>query len=70
LKLDKIYQGKTEADGEVYSVEEVEDAPNPFTANLDVGLARTTTGARVFGAMKVSFIIYFILFYLFGEFFN
>ena len=30
----------------------VEDGPNPFFCVLDVGLARTTTGAKVFAAMK------------------
>jgi hypothetical protein len=29
-----------------------EDAPRPFKCYLDVGLKRTTTGSRVFGAMK------------------
>lgn len=52
FKLDKLYEGVTVADGELYSVEEVEDAPRPFRAYLDLGLARATTGARVFGALK------------------
>lgn len=30
----------------------VEDGPRPFKANLDVGLARTSSGAKIFGAMK------------------
>jgi len=47
------YDGKVEADGEDYSVEADADADRaPFKALLDVGLARTTTGARVFGALK------------------
>lgn len=29
-----------------------EDAPRPFKAYLDVGLKRTSTGSRVFGALK------------------
>ena len=33
-------------------VEDNDDGPGAFRACLDVGLARTTTGARVFGAMK------------------
>jgi len=45
------YQGKVDADGNDYTVEPVE-GPRPFKALLDVGLARTTTGARVFGATK------------------
>ena len=28
------------------------DGPGAFRCYLDVGLARTTTGARIFGAMK------------------
>jgi len=52
LKLDKIYEGQTEVDGEMYSVEDVEKGPGAFRAHLDIGLARTTTGARVFGVMK------------------
>jgi large subunit ribosomal protein L5e len=41
-------------DGEDYNVEpsEDEDAAKPFKALLDVGLARTTSGARIFGALK------------------
>jgi large subunit ribosomal protein L5e len=46
------YVGKTEVNGEDYNVEEIPDAPRPFFALLDVGLRRTTTGARVFAAMK------------------
>jgi large subunit ribosomal protein L5e len=52
LKLDETYEGKEEADGELYSVEEVVDGPRPFYALLDVGLARTSTGARIFGALQ------------------
>ena len=37
---------------EEFSVEPVEGGPNAFRANLDVGLTRTSTGARVFGALK------------------
>lgn len=52
LKLDKLYPGQTEVDGEMYNVEDVEKGPGAFRANLDVGLARTTTGAKIFGVMK------------------
>lgn len=38
--------------GEEYNVEPADDGPGAFRCFLDVGLARTTTGARVFGAMK------------------
>lgn len=52
LDLDEHYTGKEECDGEMYTVEEVVDGPKPFYALLDVGLARTSTGARVFAALK------------------
>jgi large subunit ribosomal protein L5e len=52
LGLDEHYTGKEEVDGEVYNVEEVVDGPKPFKALLDVGLARTSTGARIFAALK------------------
>jgi len=47
------YEGKTEATGEdwSYNLDEIE-GPKPFKANLDSGLARTSTGARVFAALK------------------
>jgi len=41
-----------QATGEDYSVEPAESR-RPFRALLDVGLIRTTTGNRVFGALKV-----------------
>jgi len=52
FNLDKIYEGQTEVDGQHYSVEDNETGPGAFRAHLDVGLARTNTGARVFGVMK------------------
>jgi len=52
LGLDQLYMGCTEVTGEEYNVEAVEDGPAAFRCYLDVGLMRTTTGARVFGAMK------------------
>lgn len=33
-------------------MESVDGSPGAFRCFLDVGLARTTTGARVFGALK------------------
>jgi len=50
--LNELYPGQLEVTGEHYEPEEVEDEKRPFKAFLDVGLARTTTGARIFGAMK------------------
>ncbi|XP_019258074.1 PREDICTED: 60S ribosomal protein L5 isoform X1 [Nicotiana attenuata] len=51
LEMDEEYQGNPEASGEDYSVEPAESR-RPFRALLDVGLIRTTTGNRVFGALK------------------
>ena len=55
LNLDKDFAGVEEPSGEFALTEaaETDDGERrPFKAHLDVGLARTTTGARVFGAMK------------------
>jgi large subunit ribosomal protein L5e len=51
-KLDSKYEGVKKVDGKYFLVEEIKDEARPFKAALDVGLARTTTGARVFGALK------------------
>ena len=51
LELDEEYEGNVEATGEDYSVEPAESR-RPFRALLDVGLVKTTTGNRVFGALK------------------
>ncbi|KAK2966605.1 hypothetical protein RJ640_025290, partial [Escallonia rubra] len=53
LEMDEEYEGNVEATGEDYSVEPGESR-RPFRALLDVGLLRTTTGNRVFGALKGS----------------
>jgi len=52
LGLDGIYEGTTEVDGGYYCVESADGQPKAFKAVLDVGLYRTSTGARVFGALK------------------
>jgi len=52
FKLDTVYQGQTEVTGEQFQVESVDGQPGAFRCFLDVGLARTTTGARIFGALK------------------
>jgi large subunit ribosomal protein L5e len=54
LKLADKYEGQTEVDAEMYMVEGLdgEADPQPFYCLLDVGLKRTTTGAKVFGALK------------------
>ena len=55
--LDQKFKGTDKRDGSYYSVaadavKTDKDDKNPFKAYLDVGLVRTTTGNRVFGAMK------------------
>lgn len=61
LGLDDIYEGNTEVDGNVvstesngktYFVDEVDDDKRPFRCFLDVGCRATTTGCRIFGALK------------------
>lgn len=51
-KFNLNYEGNTEVNGEEYHVEHAEEGPRPFKALLDVGLARTTTGSKIFGALK------------------
>jgi len=51
-KLGLDYEGVTEVDGEDFNVEADPEGKAPFRALLDVGLRRTTTGARLFGALK------------------
>jgi len=52
--LNELYEGKKDITGEDYNVTEdaEENEKSPFKALLDVGLKRTTTGARIFGALK------------------
>jgi large subunit ribosomal protein L5e len=62
LGLGEIYNGVEEPKGDVskveddkgrtFYVEELNDEKRPFRAYLDVGIKNTTTGARVFGALK------------------
>jgi len=61
IGLDEVYGGVEEPTGDVVSTEvngrkffvsEVDEEKRPFRALLDVGIKNTTTGARVFGAMK------------------
>lgn len=51
-KLGLDYEGVDEVTGEEFHVEADAAGKAPFKALLDVGLRRTTTGARVFGALK------------------
>uniref|UniRef100_A0AAR2JIE8 Large ribosomal subunit protein uL18 n=2 Tax=Pygocentrus nattereri TaxID=42514 RepID=A0AAR2JIE8_PYGNA len=50
--LDKLYEGQVEITGEEFNVESIDGKPGAFTCYLDAGLARTTTGNKVFGALK------------------
>lgn len=56
LGLDEDFTGVEEPDGEFSLTEAAEgddgEPRRPFKCFLDVGLARTSTGSRVFGAMK------------------
>jgi len=65
IGLDDVYTGVEEPTGEVIStkhdngrtyfveaLDDSEDAKKPFRALLDVGIKNTTTGSRIFGAMK------------------
>jgi len=55
LGMDEDFEGVEEADGEYKLTEaagEGDESRRPFKAFLDVGLHRTSTGARIFGAMK------------------
>jgi len=61
IGLDETYQGveeptgdviSTEVNGRTYFVGEVDDEKRPFRALLDIGIKNTTTGAKIFGAMK------------------
>jgi len=60
--LSSKFEGVVEADGEYYNAGELEDDdeeerkanndPHAFYCVMDTGLARTNTGARIFGALK------------------
>uniref|UniRef100_A0A8C9A788 Large ribosomal subunit protein uL18 C-terminal eukaryotes domain-containing protein n=1 Tax=Prolemur simus TaxID=1328070 RepID=A0A8C9A788_PROSS len=47
-----IYEGQVEVTGDEYNVESIDGQPGAFTCYLDAGLARTTIGNEVFGALK------------------
>ena len=50
--MDKIYEGQVKVTGDEYNVENIDGQPGAFTCYFDAGLARTTIGNKVFGAMK------------------
>jgi len=51
-KFELTYEGTVDVSGDDYNVVPDEEGKAPFKALLDVGLQRTTTGARIFGALK------------------
>ena len=58
FNLADAYKGQEDPDGEDYNVEAAEDGPRPFTCLLDTGLKRTSTGSKVFAALKVAFSVH------------
>jgi len=53
LGLDKTYEGQSAPDGKDFIVKKDKLVKNrPFKVLLDIGLHYTTTGGRIFGAMK------------------
>lgn len=52
IGMAEMYKGQTKIDGEMYTVQDHVGERRPFKAFLDVGICRTTTGARMFAAMK------------------
>jgi len=50
--LDSLYEGQLEVDGDEYYEEADEHEKSSFRCYLDTGLARTSTGARIFGVLK------------------
>ena len=47
--MDKIYEGQVEVTRDEYNVESIDGQPGAFTCYLDAGLARTTTGNKIWG---------------------
>lgn len=52
LGLNEQYAGQTKPDGKDFLVKRTGEDRRPFKVLLDIGLHYTTTGARLFGAMK------------------
>lgn len=51
IGLAETYVGTEEVTGEMFEIEE-DDERRPFTALLDIGLVRTSTGKKTFAVMK------------------
>jgi len=52
LKLADTYKGVEDVTGGDFHVEDQAEGPRAFRCFLDVGLARTSTGAKLFGILK------------------
>lgn len=52
IGLDEMYAGNDTINGEYFNVYDDMQDKRPFKALMDVGLAPTTTGARIFAVMK------------------
>ena len=51
--MEEFYKSNPKVDGELYSVgDKPHENRKPFKAIFDTGLARTSTGARIFGCLK------------------
>lgn len=50
--MDQVYEGQVEVTGDEFNVESVDGQPGAFSCYLDAGLARTSTGNKVFAALK------------------
>merc|ERR1711992_366986 len=50
--LDSMYEGQVEVDGDEFYEEADAEEKASFRCYLDTGLARTSTGARIFGVLK------------------
>merc|ERR1712176_481514 len=50
--LDSMYEGQIEVDGDEHYEEADAQEKSSFRCYLDTGLARTSTGARIFGVLK------------------
>jgi len=50
--LDTMYEGQTDVDGDEFYEEADSGEKASFRCYLDTGLARTSTGARIFGVLK------------------
>jgi len=51
--MEEFYKGAEKVTGDLYDVNEKQhESRRPFKAILDTGLVRTTTGNKVFGALK------------------